>query len=275
LITETFRRPIQAFTDVGERPAILMPLRSEGDTLGVIAVARNATQPPFDTAYLDLVSDFADHAAVALTLAIARDRTQELMLLADRDRIARDMHDQVIQRIFAVGLALQGIAGRVRSQEISGRLTNCIDDLQSVIDDMRRTIFNLQHGADSAGAFSQRLQEAIGRLTDSQDIATAVRISGPVNVVSGELADDAEAVVVEALSNALRHSGAATITIDVAVGDDLTIDVRDDGRGVPADNRRRSGLSNMARRAEQHGGVCSIANPDSGGTRVTWTVPLP
>jgi signal transduction histidine kinase len=275
LITETFRRPIQAFTDVGERPAILMPLRSEGDTLGVIAVARDATQPPFDAAYLDLVSDFADHAAVALTLATARDRTQELMLFADRDRIARDMHDQVIQRIFAVGLALQGIAGRVRSQEISERLTNCIDDLQSVIDDMRRTIFNLQHSANSAGAFSQRLQEAIGRLTESQDIATAVRISGPVNVVTGELADDAEAVVVEALSNAVRHSGAATVTIDVEVGDDLTIVVTDNGRGVPADNRRRSGLSNMASRAEQHGGVCSVASPASGGTRVTWTVPLP
>jgi signal transduction histidine kinase len=275
LITETFRRPIQAFTDVGERPAILMPLRSEGDTLGVIAVARNATQPPFDTAYLDLVSDFADHAAVALTLATARDRTQELMLLADRDRIARDMHDQVIQRIFAVGLALQGIAARARSQEISERLTNCIDDLQSVIDDMRRTIFNLQHSADSASAFSQRLQEAIGRLTESQDIATAVRISGPVNVVTGELADDAEAVVVEALSNAVRHSGAAAITIDVAVDDDLTIDVNDDGRGVPADNQRHSGLSNMARRAERHGGVCSIASSASGGTRVMWTVPLP
>jgi signal transduction histidine kinase len=185
------------------------------------------------------------------------------------------MHDQVIQRIFAVGLALQGIAARARSQEISERLTNCIDDLQSVIDDMRRTIFNLQHSADSASAFSQRLQEAIGRLTESQDIATAVRISGPVNVVTGELADDAEAVVVEALSNAVRHSGAAAITIDVAVGDDLTIDVSDDGRGVPADNQRHSGLSNMARRAERHGGVCGVASPASGGTRVTWTVPLP
>jgi signal transduction histidine kinase len=275
LITETFRRPIQAFTDVGERPAIVMPLQSEGETLGVIAVARNATQPPFDATYLDLVRDFADHATVALTLAGARDRTQELMLLADRDRIARDMHDQVIQRIFAVGLALQGIAGRARSQEISERLTKCIDDLQSVIDDMRRTIFNLQHGADSAGAFSQRLQEAIARLTESQDIATTVRISGPVNVVSGELADDAVAVVVEALSNAVRHSGAATITIDVAVVDELTIDVTDDGRGVPADNRRRSGLSNMASRAERHGGVCSVTSAASGGTRVKWTVPLP
>nr|WP_158021442.1 GAF domain-containing protein [Mycolicibacterium chubuense] len=275
VITETFRRPIQAFTDVGERPAIVMPLRADDETLGVIAVARNAAQSPFDAGYLDLVSDFAAHAAVALTLAAARSESQQLSVLADRERIARDMHDQVIQRVFAVGLDLQGTVGRVRAPEIAQRITHCIDDLQAVIDDMRLTIFDLHHCDTHRRTFSQRLQEAVGRITENRRVATTVRMSGPVNVVSGDLADDAEAVVLEALSNAVRHSGANTITIDVAVDDDLTIEISDDGCGIPADNDRHSGLSNMALRADAHGGRCTLSSPESGGTTVSWTCPLP
>lgn len=274
LITETFRRPIQAFTDVGERPAIVMPLRSADTTLGVIALARNASQALFDHSYLDLVSDFANHAAIALTLASARDRAQELMILSDRDRIARDMHDHVIQRIFAVGLDLQSISGRVRSDEIGKRIDRCIDDLQGVIDHMRQTIFDLHHDGAKRRMFSQRIQDAVARLTDDQDVVTSIRLSGPVNVVAGSLADDAEAVVVEALSNAVRHSDAATITVDVAVGDDLIIVVADDGRGIPEDNQRHSGLSNMAQRAEKYGGHCRIESPPSGGTHVRFSAPL-
>ncbi|PEG33805.1 histidine kinase [Mycolicibacterium agri] len=273
-LTEKFRRPIQAFTDVGERPAIVMPLRAENVTLGVIALARSASQPPFDATYLDLVSDFADHAAIALTLAAARDRAEQLSVLADRDRIARDMHDQIIQRIFAVGLDLQGLAGRIHSTEIGRRLAGCINDLQDIIDDVRRTIFDLQHVQHSQRALSQRIRDAVGRLTEHRDIMTSVRLSGPVNVVANELADDVEAVVVEAVSNALRHSEAATVIIDVAVGDELTLNIVDDGRGIPTDNRRHSGLANMACRAERHGGRCTVSSPAGGGTLVSWTAPI-
>ncbi len=274
LITDRFRRPIQAFTDVGERPAILMPLRSDGGTLGVIAVARNAGQSPFDAPYLDLVRDFADHAAIALTIAAARDRTQLLTVLADRERIARDMHDQVIQRIFAVGLDLQGVVGRVHTQGVAQRISRCIDDLQGVIDEMRLTIFNLAHAHDKRGAFSRRLQEAIASLTESRTLVTSTRMSGPVNVVTGDLADDAEAVVVEALSNAVRHSGATSITIAVTVGDDLTLDIRDDGCGISEDNLRESGLANMTQRARKHSGACAISTPPDGGTLVSWHAPI-
>lgn len=274
LIADRFRRPIQAFTDIGERPAIVTPLRSDGETLGVIAVARNAGQSPFDGALLDLVRDFADHAAVALTMAAARDRTQLLTVLADRERIARDMHDQVIQRIFAVGLDLQGVAGRVHNPAVAERITRCIDDLQAAIDEMRLTIFNLAHPLDKREALSQRLQDAIARLTESQPIATTTRMSGPVNLVAGDLADDAEAVVVEALSNAVRHSGATAITITVTVGDDLTVEIRDDGCGIPEGNLRESGLANMTQRARQHGGDCVISTPAGGGTQVRWLAPL-
>jgi signal transduction histidine kinase len=162
----------------------------------------------------------------------------------------------------------------VHTKGVAERITRCIDDLQAVIDEMRLTIFNLAHSRDKRPVLSQRLQEAVARLTENQTITTSVRMSGPVNVVTGDLADDVEAVVVEALSNAVRHSGAAAITIEISVDDDLSLDIRDDGCGIPEDNHRKSGLANMARRAQQHGGDCEIASPADGGTRIRWRAPL-
>ena len=109
--------------------------------LGVIAVARNESQPPFDDSYLDLVSDFARHAAMALTLSNARERQHELTVLADRERIAHDLHDHVIQRLFAAGMDLQGTIARSRSPEVVERLSRTVDDLQATINDIRRHNF--------------------------------------------------------------------------------------------------------------------------------------
>ena len=108
VITASFRYPIAGFTDVGERPAIVMPLRTQTRVLGVLLVARNEHQPAFDSDYLQLMSDFTDHATIALTMAAARNQARELSILADRERIAHDLHDHVIQRLFAAGIDLQG-----------------------------------------------------------------------------------------------------------------------------------------------------------------------
>jgi signal transduction histidine kinase len=274
LITETFRRPIKAFTDVGERPAIVMPLRSERHALGVIVVARNTAAPPFDNEYLDLVRDFADQAAIALTLATARRYARERSVLADRERIARDLHDQIIQRVFAVGLDLQGVIARLRSPQLAARVTQSVDELQAVIDDIRRTIFNLQHPLVRRSDFAQRIQDAVARLTDDRDELATLRMTGPTSAVSDEFAEQAEAVVVEALSNAVRHAGAATIAVEVSVTDELLIEITDDGCGIPSDNQRHSGLANMAQRAEDLGGHCTITSPPTGGTQVRWSAPL-
>ncbi|HUO37649.1 MAG TPA: GAF domain-containing protein [Mycobacterium sp.] len=273
VITESLRYPIPAFTDVGERPAIVMPLRAEDTVLGVIAVARNAAAPAFDPGYLQLVSDFADHAAIALTLAAARDDARELALLTDRERIAHDLHDQVIQRLFSAGLNLQTTIAYCHSAVIAQRLNQTIDELQGIIDHIRTTIFEL-HAAPGRHDLQQRIQDAVATLTDNRDIATTVRTSGPLAAVSPVLAEHAEAVIVEALSNAVRHSGATTVTVHVTVNDELSIDVIDNGCGIPADNQRRSGLTTMACRAEQNGGTCQISSPATGGTRVLWTAPL-
>jgi signal transduction histidine kinase len=274
VITESFRRPIQAFTDVGQRPAILMPLRAQNRVLGVIVLARRAGQTPFDESDLELVSSFADHAALALTLAWAREREQELTVVSDRERIAHDLHDQVIQRLFALGMDLQGTLARSHSPSTTQRLARAVDDVQDIIDEIRTTIFDLQADKALAGGLRQRIQEAVGGLTENRDLDTTVRMSGPLIVVSSELGDHAQAVVTEAVSNAVRHSGATSLTVVVDVGDELALDIIDNGRGIPADNQRRSGLANMRRRAEQLGGSCQITSPPAGGTHIRWVAPL-
>jgi signal transduction histidine kinase len=274
LITEAFRYPIQAFTDIGERPAIVMPLRADGTILGVIAVARNVGQQPFDASYLKLVSDFAGHAAIALTLASAREHARALSILADRERIAHDLHDQVIQRLFAIGMDVQGTIARAHSPETIDRLNRTVDDLQATIEDIRTTIFQLQSPTEHDGGFRQRMQNVVADLTQNRNIVTTLHMSGPMTAVGSELAQHAEAVVAEAVSNAVRHSGAARLTIEVAVADELSIEVRDNGHGIPPHNQRRSGLANMRRRAEQVGGTSRITSPPEGGTLVHWTAPL-
>ena len=274
LITETLRYPIQAFTDVGQRPAILMPLRARDEVVGVIAIARGFDQTPFDESCLDLVSDFATHAAIALVLASARDDARQLTILAERERIAHDLHDHVIQRLFAAGMDLQGTLARARSPEVSDRLNRTLDDLQTIIEEIRTTIFQLKSPVGKNGDFRHRIQQVVADLTENRDIVTTVRMHGPMTAVGGELADHAEAVTAEAVSNALRHSGGSRVTVDVSVADMFTLDITDNGSGIPAGNSRHSGLANMKRRAEQLGGACEISGPPEGGTRVHWVAPL-
>lgn len=274
LITETLKYPIQAFTDVGQRPAILMPLRARDEVVGVIAIARGADQPPFDETYLDLVSDFATHAAIALVLAAARDDARQVTILAERERIAHDLHDHVIQRLFAAGMDLQGTLARARSPEVTERLNRTLDDLQTIIEEIRTTIFQLKSPPGTGGDFRYRIQHVVADLTDSRDVVTTVRMHGPMTAVGGELADHAEAVTTEAVSNALRHSGASRLTVEISVADMFVLDIVDNGSGIPADNARSSGLGNMKRRAERLGGACEITGPPEGGTRVHWVAPL-
>ena len=274
VLTESFRHPIQAFTDVGQRPAIVMPLRARGSVLGVMAVARNEHQPPFDASYLELMSDFADHAAVALTLAVSREQARELSVIVDRERIAHDLHDHVIQRLFAVGMDLQGSVARSRSSEVTERLNHTIDDLQATIDEIRTTIFALQSPRGASAGFRQQIQHAIAALTENRDIKTTVRMFGPLSAIGDDIAEHAEAVIVEAVSNAVRHSGAEHLTIEITVGDEVRIDVTDDGCGIAADNTRHSGLANLQRRAELVGGSCEIGSAPDGGTCMRWVAPL-
>lgn len=274
LITDVFRHPIAGFTDLGQRPAIVMPLRAGTMAWGVIAAARSPHQSPLDTRYLDLAADFAGHAALALSLAARRDHERERTVLADRERIAHDLHDHVIQKLFAAGLDLQGTIARTHSPPIVDRLTRTVDELQSTIEDIRNTIFRLNSAARTGEDFRQRVHTAIAELTDDRDIRTTVTLSGPMSVIGAELAQHAAAILTEAISNTVRHSRATRLAVHVAVADELAIDVIDNGRGISVDNQRRSGLANMARRAEKLCGTCHFTTPEHGGTHVRFTAPL-
>ncbi len=255
-------------------PALVLPLRATDAVAGVLVVMRLNAAKPFTEEQLDMMSGFADQAALAWQLASTQRRMRELDVISDRDRIARDLHDHVIQRLFAIGLALQGTIPRARTAEVQHRLIESVDDLQAVIQEIRTAIFDL-HGGDSAGAtrLRQRLDEAIDQFTGS-DVRTKVQYAGPLSVVDARLADHAEAVMREAVSNAVRHGHATELAIDVRVADDLSIEVADNGEGMP-DNVTESGLSNLRRRAEQSGGAFSIGRRDGAGTVLQWSAPLP
>lgn len=274
LITESFHIPIPGFTDVGQRPAVVVALHADGETLGVLALARNEHQPAFDEADLDLVHEFARRAAVAVMVARGRASARERDILADRERIAHDLHDRVIQQLFAAGLDLQGTLTLTHSPEVIARLDGTIDDLQSIIAEIRTTIFRLKSRPALDGGFRNRVQEGIARLTENRDIVTTVQVEGPMTLVDAELAEHAEAVIMEAVSNVCRHSGASQVSVEISVTDRLSVVVTDNGHGIPADNQRRSGLTNMMSRAQLVGGSCEITSQREGGTRICWSAPL-
>jgi signal transduction histidine kinase len=199
----------------------------------------------------------------------------ELEVLSDRDRIARDLHDHVIQRIFAAGLALQSTLQRTESGDVRQRLARTIDDLQDTVQDIRTTIFDLQSTSHSATRLRQRINAAVLELTENVSVRAVVRMFGPLSVIDTKLADHAVAVVREAVSNVVHHAQGDTVTVTLSVGNELEIVVSDNGIGMP-DNTTTSGLSNLGARAAECGGTMTVCPGASGsGTDVTWAVPLP
>ncbi|MDV6259920.1 sensor histidine kinase [Rhodococcoides yunnanense] len=256
-------------------PALISPFRVAEGVSGVLVVLRTEGRETFDDAQLELVSSFANQAALVMQIADASRRVQELEVLSDRDRIARDLHDHVIQRIFAAGLALQSTLQRTESEDIRQRLSRTIDDLQDTVQDIRTTIFDLQSTSHSATRLRQRVNSAVLELTENVDIRAVVRMFGPLSVVDTKLADHAVAVVRETVSNVVHHARGDTVTVALSVGDDMQIVVSDNGIGMPEDTTA-SGLSNLGARAVECGGSMNIGpGPSGSGTEVTWSVPLP
>lgn len=254
-------------------PALVLPLHATDTVAGVLVALRPAGAEPFSEEQLDMLGAFADQAALAWQLATTQRQMRELDVLTDRDRIARDLHDHVIQRLFAVGMALQGTIPRARAPEVRQRLTECVDDLQEVVQEIRTAIFDLHSDESGITRMRQRLDEAIGQFAGS-GVRTTVQYSGPLSVVDTSLADHAEAVVREAVSNAVRHAHATTLSVNVAVADELTIEVIDNGCGI-SDEITGSGLTNLRRRAEESGGSFTVEAMAGRGTKLRWSAPLP
>ncbi|MFC9439612.1 GAF domain-containing protein [Nocardia sp. NPDC057030] len=256
--------------------ALVLPLRAEQTVIGVLVTLRPADARALDMAGQAMITSFSDQAALALRLAATQRRMRELDVLSDRDRIARDLHDHVIQRLFAVGLSLQGTAQRARAPEVKTRLTETIQDIQSIVQEIRHSIFDL-HSSTAADAptLRKRLHAVITEMTADTGLRTTIRLAGPVSVLAPPLSEDVEAVLREAVSNVVRHASATTVSINLSVRDDVTIEISDDGQGIPENLSRTSGLTNLAARADRSGGSFGVELGANGGTILRWSAPLP
>ncbi|HVK21660.1 MAG TPA: GAF domain-containing protein [Actinokineospora sp.] len=257
-------------------PAVVVPLSHGREAGGILLVGRDKGGPRFAADQVPLLASFAGQAAVALELA-DKQRSQRLFdVLADRDRIAQDLHDHVIQRLYATGMSLQGTVRRITDEDVRSRVHRAVEQLDQTVREIRTSIFDLhtEDNARAANSLRRRLLDIVGETAAESAVSPSVRISGAVDtLVPAALAEHAEAVLREALSNAVRHAGAREITVVIEAGDELLIEVTDDGSGI-AEGTPRRGLHNLAGRAAKLNGGMDLSTPDSGGTRLRWRVPL-
>jgi signal transduction histidine kinase len=259
-------------------PKMIFPLGVPGNVLGTLSVGRLRGGPPFTPAAADVIALFAAQAGVALELAARRSDAERLSLYEDRDRIARDLHDLVIQRLYATGMALEGTVSMIVEPEVANRVRNAVDAMDETIKDIRATIFALQARAENPAA---RLRPDIVGIVDEMAVmlgfAPSLRLGhGLDGVVGPEASEYLLTALREALSNTARHAKATKVEVSVEVdhADQLVLRVTDNGTGIPA-GAHRSGLRNLAQRAGILGGVLELgpAGTPDGGTALVWRVP--
>ncbi|WP_258053543.1 GAF domain-containing sensor histidine kinase [Streptomyces sp. Ru72] len=260
-------------------PAFFVPLGTREHVRGVLQVANRPGGALFTDAVIDMVTGFGNQAALALDVAEHRQNTERMVVLNDRDRIARDLHDLVIQRLFAGALTLQSTLGRVSDRpQVSERIQRVVDDLDDTIKIIRSTIYALREDdqARRGSGLRAQLVAATERATETLGFAPALRMTGLLDTaVPPEQAEQLLAVLGEALSNTVRHAHATIVDVGVDVTDAaLKLRVADNGRGIDPSVTRRSGLANLRRRAEEMDGTLTLSANQPSGTVVEWVVPL-
>ncbi|MCX5317512.1 GAF domain-containing protein [Streptomyces sp. NBC_00154] len=262
----------------GLGPAVAVPMVTGERTRGVLLLARVREGPAFTTSETLPLLTFAGQAALAMELTERRKAAEQIALLEDRDRIARDLHDLAIQRLFATGMTLQSVVRFVDHPQASERLLRAVDDLDETIKIIRSTIFGLRaRGPGRAGqGLRARTATAVEEAARTLGFQPSLRMGGLIDTdVPAEIAEQVIAVLGEALSNVARHARATSVDISLVVGEGaLNLIVSDNGVGMPEDGGSRSGLDNLARRAEKLGGEMSVGASGKGGTRLSWRVPL-
>ncbi|SFR03124.1 Histidine kinase-, DNA gyrase B-, and HSP90-like ATPase [Lentzea waywayandensis] len=263
---------------LGELPArtgaaVVLPLRAGSTVTGVLLAVRDKEAAPFGADLMPLLASFADQAVVATEFAENQNAKRLVDVLEDRDRIARDLHDHVIQRLFATGMSLQGSLTWVTHPEARRRVTKAVNQLDQTVLEIRTSIFDLQADSGDTG-LRRRLLNIVAEITEGAELSPAIRMSGTIDsLVPDYIGEHAEAVVRETVTNALRHAHATELTLTVEAGDALIITMVDNGLGMPPDVAR-SGLRNLEQRAVTLNGALAVAEEPGGGTRVTWRVPL-
>jgi signal transduction histidine kinase len=259
-------------------PMLFLPLSGGTGPLGVLTMAKRAGSGPFSPVDVRLASNFANHAALVVEFTRAEDDRQRLAVLEDRESIARDLHDLVIQRLFAIGLGLQGTGRMVLNAEVGTRLDRFVQDLDETIREIRGTIFRLQDTGEDRPGLRAQLLDLCGDAVETLGFEPHVRLSGPLDSVVGDpLRQDLLASLREILSNVVRHAHAKTLEIVVEIDTRLGVlllEANDDGVGI-TEGGHRGGLANLADRAERHGGELTVTSTPGTGTIVSWRVPLP
>jgi signal transduction histidine kinase len=262
-------------------PAVVFPLGALSSPRGVLTIGRRHGRAPFPAAEASFAAAFAAQAGVALELAASRAEAERLSVFQDRDRIARDLHDLVIQRLYATGMSLQGTMPMISRPEVADRITRAVDSMDETIKEIRGAIFALQ-ARDTEVRLDPRadIVALVEEMTEMLGFAPALRLGPGLRALDNEeLAGRALIVLREALSNMARHADAtqAEVMVDIDPDGCLAITVTDNGIGIPPEASRRSGLRNLANRATELGGELRLsqANPAAPrpGTRLEWRVP--
>jgi signal transduction histidine kinase len=255
-------------------PAVVLPLGAPGNVRGVLTVGRYPGSLPLPPLAVDMVSTFAAQAGVALELAEHRHDAARLAVLQDRDRIGRDLHDLVIQRLYATGMSLQGTMPLAPRAEVADRISAAVDALDETIREIRSAIFSLQ--ADPGGkrqGLRARILGVADEMTAPLGFAPSLRLVGELDEdVPPQVEDHLLSALREALANAARHAGATRVDVTVERGSGLRLRVRDNGTGIGA-TTRRSGLANLRQRAAELGGTLVVGPAPEGGTELVWSVP--
>ncbi|GAA2103571.1 GAF domain-containing protein [Microlunatus panaciterrae] len=259
---------------------LVVPLRAAESRLGLLVLSR-ARPLDWTPGELLAIGAFANQLSLGMAHAQTEQNRRRLAVYSDRDRIARDLHDHVIQRIFAVGLGLQSVVRRLPDQKVAHRVSRYVGDLDATIADIRATIFSLHHevGTES-GSLRSDVLAVIADVSPALGFEPRVTLAGPIDsVIPTYLYDDVLAVVRESLSNVARHAKAREVTVLVGVdtaSKTLRIRVEDDGVGIPDAVTPGGGLRNTESRAQAAGGHAEVTRrPDNDGTTFNWSVPLP
>jgi signal transduction histidine kinase len=255
-------------------PLLAVALSTQGAHHGLLLLVRGPGEVHFARTDIEMGAVFGSHVALALELARVHRLREELLVFTDRDRIARDLHDLVIQRLFAAGLSVQSLTRFTKDELALERIRTITGELDEAIRSLRDTIYSLRSNSGDIELLSGRIRRVARSSAKSMPFTPRLTITGPVDAVTPEKADNVVAVVSEGLSNAIRHSGADAISVSVAViKGRVTVVITDNGSGF-TQPEKRNGLANLEDRARMLDGECTITSAPDAGTSLEWSVPL-
>lgn len=259
--------------DTPTRICLVIPIAAHDASPGTLLVGW--AHPPFalsESTMVALGQVIADRLTVAALLTHRRAESERIAILEDRDRIAQDLHDRVIQRLFAAGMRVQSVMRTIEDENQLAKLDGVVTDLDDTVQDVRRAIFELHEGNAALGlgrTFEQLGADSAAAL----GFTPVVALSGDYWTMPDALVTDVLAVAREALTNVARHAHAQWARLSLEIDEDVVVTVRDDGVGIPDEVERSSGVAHLKARAERWGGTCEIRRRSSGGTLVRWQVP--